>query len=96
MTEFASCWGLILGALLVASPVILFRINDHTDMERDLAMSDETAQDIVGAKTIEDQPEEHDLKDLGMSDHKDNAGYEQKTTTHTAEHQDTVELTEDR
>ena len=96
MTEFASCWGLLLGALLIASPVILFRINDHTDMDRDLEMSDETVQDIAGAKTIEDQPEEHDLKDLGTSDHKDDAVYEQKTTAHATEHQDTVELTEDR
>ncbi|KAH8433623.1 unc-93 family MFS transporter [Aspergillus melleus] len=54
MTEFASCWGLLLGSLLIASPVILFKIKESTDMEEDLKFSDETAQDVVGVP-LEDQ-----------------------------------------
>ncbi|KAG2415730.1 hypothetical protein HFD88_006921 [Aspergillus terreus] len=46
MTEFASCWGLLMGSLLIAAPVIFFKIKDHCDVEEDLRFSDETAQDV--------------------------------------------------
>ncbi|KAJ5975224.1 UNC93-like protein [Penicillium waksmanii] len=48
MTEFASCWGLLLGSMLVATPVIFFKVKDSTDVEEDLKFSDETAADILG------------------------------------------------
>ncbi|OJJ46304.1 hypothetical protein ASPZODRAFT_142919 [Penicilliopsis zonata CBS 506.65] len=48
MVEFASCWGILAGSLLIASPVIFFRIKDSVDVEEDLKFSDETAQDVVG------------------------------------------------
>ncbi|KAA8642202.1 hypothetical protein EYZ11_009211 [Aspergillus tanneri] len=57
MTEFASCWGLLLGSLLIASPVILFKIKEHSDVDDDLRFSDETAQDVMGIP-MEDQPTE--------------------------------------
>ena len=49
MTEFASCWGLLVGSMLVASPVIFFKIKDSTAVEDDLRFSDETAADVFGA-----------------------------------------------
>lgn len=48
MTEFASCWGLLLGSMLVATPVIFFKVKDSTDVEEDLKFSDETAADVLG------------------------------------------------
>lgn len=48
MTEFASCWGLLVGSMLVASPVIFFKIKDSTAVEDDLRFSDETAADVLG------------------------------------------------
>ncbi|KAJ6025507.1 hypothetical protein N7444_013186 [Penicillium canescens] len=49
MTEFASCWGLLVGSMLFASPVIFFKIKDSTAVEDDLRFSDETAADVLGA-----------------------------------------------
>lgn len=53
MTEFASCWGLLLGSMLIASPVIFFKIKDSTAVEQDLKFSDETTADVLG-----DRPED--------------------------------------
>lgn len=58
MTEFASCWGLLVGSLLIASPVILFKIKDRTAMEDDLKFSDETAEDVMGVPLEDQQPSE--------------------------------------
>lgn len=48
MTEFASCWGLLLGSMLIASPVIFFKVKESTDVEQDLRFSDETTADVLG------------------------------------------------
>ncbi|KAL5337789.1 major facilitator superfamily domain-containing protein [Aspergillus crustosus] len=53
MTMFASCWGLIGASLLIAAPVIFFRIKDHTDLEEDLKFSDETAEEVTGFAVVE-------------------------------------------
>lgn len=58
MTEFASCWGLLLGSLVVASPVIWFKIKEHTAVEEDLRFSDETAADVVGDEAKQRPTEE--------------------------------------
>lgn len=47
MTEFASCWGLLAGSLLIAVPVV-FKVKDTTDVEEDLKFSDETLQEVQG------------------------------------------------
>lgn len=52
MTEFASCWGLLLGSLLIASPVIFTKVKDSTDVAEDLRFSDETAADVMGDATV--------------------------------------------
>ncbi|KAE8350589.1 major facilitator superfamily domain-containing protein [Aspergillus coremiiformis] len=62
MTEFASCWGLLLGSLLIASPVIFFKIKDHVDIEDDLKFSDETAQDVMGNISTKAQTSADDEK----------------------------------
>lgn len=49
MTEFASCWGILVGSMLVASPVIFFKIKNSTTVEEDLRFSDNTAADVMGA-----------------------------------------------
>ncbi|KAF2086655.1 MFS general substrate transporter [Saccharata proteae CBS 121410] len=46
MNLFASCWGLLAGALVLALPVILYKVKDHVSVEEDLKFSDETAADI--------------------------------------------------
>jgi len=49
MGEFASNWGLLLGSLVVATPVILLRIKDHVTIEEDLKDVDETIEDVLPA-----------------------------------------------
>ncbi|KAL2869940.1 unc-93 family MFS transporter [Aspergillus lucknowensis] len=56
MTMFASCWGLLGASLLIAAPVIFFRIKEHTDLEDDLKFSDETAADVTGLALADEQP----------------------------------------
>lgn len=50
MTEFASCWGMLIGSMLIASPIIFWKIKDSTAVEDDLAFSDETTADVMGSK----------------------------------------------
>jgi hypothetical protein len=63
LREFAACWGILAGSLLIASPVVFFKIKDHTDVEEDLKFSDETlkevqAQDQAQAMALADMPAE--------------------------------------
>ncbi|KAI9826498.1 MAG: hypothetical protein M1819_007347 [Sarea resinae] len=52
MNEFASCWGLLCGSLLIALPVILLKVQDHASLEADLKFSDESESDVVGVDTV--------------------------------------------
>ena len=47
MNEFGANWGLLLGSLLIAAPVILMKVQNHTDLEEDLKFSDETIEDVA-------------------------------------------------
>ena len=47
MAEFASSWALLAGSLLIASPVIFWKIKDHITVEEDLKFSDETVEDVL-------------------------------------------------
>lgn len=38
-----------MGSLVIATPVIFFKIKEHTDVEDDLRFSDETALEVMGA-----------------------------------------------
>lgn len=46
-TIFGATWGILSAALLIASPVILFKIKDHVSVEEDLKFSDETIEDVL-------------------------------------------------
>ncbi|KAK5997351.1 hypothetical protein PT974_02707 [Cladobotryum mycophilum] len=54
-TMFASTWGVLAGSLVVAAPLIFFKIQDHVAMEEDLKFSDETVEDVVigAGKTVD-------------------------------------------
>lgn len=47
MNEFASNWGLVVGSLVVAAPLVILRIKDHVPIEEDLAGTGETVADVV-------------------------------------------------
>ena len=47
MTMFAATWGVLAGSLLLAAPVVFFKIKDHVSIEEDLKFSDETIEDVV-------------------------------------------------
>ncbi|KAF2738179.1 MFS general substrate transporter [Polyplosphaeria fusca] len=59
MTMFASTWGLLAGSLLVALPVILWKVEDTVSLEKDLAFTDETADDVIAKAVVpaHDHPE---------------------------------------
>lgn len=46
MNLFASCWALLAGSLIVASPLIFTRIRDTVPIEEDLKFTDETYEDV--------------------------------------------------
>ncbi len=48
MNEFASCWALLAGSLLIAAPVIWLKVRDTVPTEEDLKFSDETLADVTG------------------------------------------------
>lgn len=47
MSLFASCWALLAGSLLIAAPVMLWKIKDTVTLEEDLHFTDETLEDVV-------------------------------------------------
>lgn len=47
MHMFASNWGLLAGSLLVALPVILWKVEDTVPLEKDIAFTDETIDDVA-------------------------------------------------
>ncbi|GAM40191.1 membrane transporter [Talaromyces pinophilus] len=53
MRQFAACWGILAGSLVIASPVVFFRIKDHTDVEEDLKFSDETLNEVAPDHVLE-------------------------------------------
>jgi hypothetical protein len=66
MTEFATCWGLVGGSLLIASPILLFKITEHSSDEDDLAFNNQTLADAGDIQ----------LQEKGRSDSKDNDEYD--------------------
>jgi hypothetical protein len=47
LAEFASNWALLSFSLIVAAPVIFYKIKDHVAVEEDLAGTDETLADVL-------------------------------------------------
>ena len=86
MNEFGSCWGMTAGSLLIAAPVIFFRVQDHSSLEEDLRLSDETAGDI-GIPMQEKG--ESDTQDKGEFDH---ASFDNKESSTHDNNDNAVEL----
>lgn len=53
MTEFASTWGLLAGAIIFAMPVVWMKVTDHTPVEEDLKFTDETMADVAAVPAAE-------------------------------------------
>ncbi|KAL8692326.1 MAG: hypothetical protein Q9218_002619 [Villophora microphyllina] len=56
MNEFASCWALLAGSLLIALPLILMKVRDTVPLKEDIKFSDETIEEVmptVGHETRE-------------------------------------------
>jgi hypothetical protein len=53
MNEYASNFGLLCGSILVAVPVVFFKIKDSVPVEEDLAGTDETIEDVLPPGTVE-------------------------------------------
>ena len=49
MNLFASCWALLAGSLLIAAPVIIWKVKDHVSVEDDLKFSDDTEEDVLAS-----------------------------------------------
>ncbi|OJD09620.1 hypothetical protein ACJ73_10182 [Blastomyces percursus] len=55
MSIFAINWGLLCGSILIALPVILYKIKDTVDIEEDLKFSDETLEEVAPTAMLEDR-----------------------------------------
>ena len=47
MNMFASNWGLLVGSLLCALPVILWKVEDTVALEKDIKFTDETIDEVA-------------------------------------------------
>jgi hypothetical protein len=45
--EFASNWALLSGSLVIAAPVIWYKIHDHVTVEEDVVNTDATVADVL-------------------------------------------------
>jgi len=52
IAAFGGNWGLLLGGLLFAAPVVLWKVKDTVEVEEDLKFSDETAEEVKAAPEI--------------------------------------------
>lgn len=55
MNLFISCWVLLAGSLVVALPVMILKIKDTVPVEEDLKFTDETLDDVVGHKIVDER-----------------------------------------
>ncbi|KAI4707167.1 hypothetical protein J4E89_008106 [Alternaria sp. Ai002NY15] len=56
MTMFASNWGLLAGSLVVALPVILWKVEDTVAIEKDIAFTDETVAEVAPKVVVHSTP----------------------------------------
>ncbi|EER29651.1 hypothetical protein D8B26_003775 [Coccidioides posadasii str. Silveira] len=54
---FGSTWGLLAGSLVVAAPVIFWKIKDTIDLEDDLKFSDDTIEEVAATHVLEERHE---------------------------------------
>ncbi|EAT90763.2 hypothetical protein SNOG_02551 [Parastagonospora nodorum SN15] len=58
MSMFASNWGLLAGSLLIALPVILWKVEDTVSLEKDVEFTDDTVAEVA-PKHVTTAPGEH-------------------------------------
>jgi hypothetical protein len=47
MTEFAATWGICAASIVLAFPVVWWKVSNSTDVEEDLKFTDETLADVA-------------------------------------------------
>lgn len=52
MRMFASNWGLLTGSLVLALPVILWKVEDTVSLEKDIAFTDETIEEVAAKRVV--------------------------------------------
>lgn len=55
MAELASNWGLLAGSLVVALPLIVWKVRDHVPVEEDLRFTDETVDDVLPSADLKNK-----------------------------------------
>jgi hypothetical protein len=58
MTMFASNWGLLAGSLLVALPVILWKVEDTSAIEKDVEFTDESIAEVAPKAQVIEAPKD--------------------------------------
>jgi hypothetical protein len=58
MNMFASNWGLLAGSLLIALPVILWKVEDTVPLEKDIEFTDETIAEVAPKHLVTAQGED--------------------------------------
>jgi hypothetical protein len=62
MRLLAACWGLLAGSLVIAFPLIWYKIRDHVPIEDDLKFSDETVADVIPQAEISIEEKSRSLR----------------------------------
>jgi hypothetical protein len=65
MNLLASCWALLAGSLLIAGPVLLWKIKDTVPLTEDLKFTDETFEDVAPQAEIKALHAEHEANVIG-------------------------------
>jgi len=55
MNMFASNWALLAGSLLIALPVILWKVEDTVALEKDVAFTDETVEEVAPKAIVKER-----------------------------------------
>lgn len=80
LTEFASTWGLLAGSLVIALPVIIWRIKDTVNLSEDLKFTDETLEEVAPTaesdrkEGVEMEPRENEEGGQDVSGHSQSEG----------------------
>lgn len=61
MSGFASTWALLSGSLVISLPLVLFKIQDHSDLESDAMFTDHIHADELAARIGLEKPHDEDL-----------------------------------
>lgn len=62
MNMFASNWALLVGSLVIALPVILWKVEDSVALEKDLEFTDGTIEDVAPRAHVTETRDNPDVK----------------------------------